>query len=661
MATRRRWLSRTLWEFRRRHVYRATGAYAISAWFVVQIADVVLPALFAPDWVLSVLVVLALLGLPAAGLLAWAYDITPGGVVRTPPADEDTLSPERPFQWNGRWIDYVIIVSLLAILAWLLMTNDPVLEPPTRAAPSIAVLPFSDLSPQQDSTYFSDGMAEAIMDSLARIPSLQVIARTSSFAYRHTDADVREVARLLGVGTLLEGSVRRFGDQVRISARLVDGQTGHQLWSQTYDARLDNVFAVQDSISRSIAAVLEIQLGGKTVVERPTLDPVAYDLYLKGRALLRQEPTEDSTDQAITQFRLALDRDPAFGLAHAGLCTAHWQQYETTRQARHVERALATCERARLQDAQRAETQIALGRLYLGTGQHEEALSAMQSALVIDAADSQAHLGMALVQEAIGQRPAAEEHFRRAIELDPAWWRNYSYLGGFYFAGGDFAAAAEQFRQAIRLEPDSARSHSNLGGALLYLSEFDAAAEAFRAAIDRQPSPTAFSNAGTSYFLAGRYEEAEVMYRVATELSPAEFRYQAFLADALRLQAGREAEADRHDLRTIDLARQRLEINSADDEALATMAHALARLGRAEQATRELAGLEKRESLGPQAHRTVALAWLTLDNPVSALAHLEAAEQLGWPAMLLRADPRFAALTAHQDPLHTTRESSLPQ
>lgn len=650
MARTRRWLSRTMWELRRRHVYRATGAYAISAWFVVQIADVVLPALYAPDWVLSVLVVLAILGLPVAAVLAWAYDITPEGVVRTSPRGEAALDQQASFQWTGRWIDYVIIISLLAILAWLLLANDPVSTPKARGAPLIAVLPFSDLSPQQDSTYFSDGMAEAIMDSLARIPSLQVISRTSSFAYRHAEADIREVARLLGVETLLEGSVRRSGDQVRISARLVDGRNGHQLWTQTYDARLDDVFAVQDSISRSIASVLEIQLGAGAVVERPTLDPVAYDQYLMGRALLRQEPTEDSTDQAIAHFQLALDRDPSFGLAHAGLCTAHWQQYETTRQSRHVERALATCERARLQDGLRAETQIALGRLYLGTGRHEQAQSAIQSALAIDPANSQAHLGMAMVQEALGRPAVAEEHFLRAIELDPAWWRNYSYLGGFYFAAGNFSAAAEQFRQAIRLEPDSARSYSNLGGALLYLSEFDAAAEAFREAIDRQPSPTAFSNAGTSYFMAARYEEAEVMYRVATEFSPEEFRYQAFLADALRLQPGREAEADHNDLRTIELARRRLEINPADDEALAAVVHALARLGRTEQAMLELAGLETRESLGPPAHKTLALAWLALDDQAAAMVHLQAAERLGWPEMLLRADPRLAGLMAHQEP-----------
>ena len=640
-----------MWELRRRHVYRAVGAYAISAWFVVQIADVVLPALFAPEWVLSVLVVLAILGVPVAVILAWVYDITPTGVVRTGPAPETTDRSERPFRWTGRWIDYVIICGLLGILGWVLISNHSVTEPALRDTPSIAILPFTDLSPERDSAYFSDGMAEAIMDSLARVPSLQVTARTSSFAYRHVDTDVREVARLLGVGNLLEGSVRRSGEQVRISTRLIDGQSGRNLWSQTYDARLDDVFAVQDSISRAIAKVLEVQLGGAAVVERPTHDQIAYDLYLKGRALLRQEPTPESTNQAIEQFSLALQRDPAFGLAQASLCTAHWQQYETTRETRHVERALATCERARLQDPMRAETQIALGWIHLGTGRHDDALSAMQAALALDPDNSQSHLGLGLVHERLGDRELAEEHFLQAIALDPAWWRNYSYFGGFHFAAGDFAAAAAQFRQAIRLEPDSARSYSNLGGALLYQGEFDQAAEAFSQAIERQPSPTAFSNAGTSYFLAGRYEEAEVMFRVAVEFSPAEFRYQAFLAEALRLQAGREQEAGELDRVTIDLVRQRLAVNPTDDEARAMMIQSLAQHGLADQALEELTALGPPENLGPTAHRALALAWLNLGDDAASRSHLQAAIELGWPSILLTADPRLAELVGEQHAL----------
>ncbi len=644
------WLSQTIWELRRRHVYRAVGAYAISAWFVVQIADVVLPALFAPDWVISVLVLLAILGLPAAAVLAWAYDITPQGVVRTEPREDQALSGRFRLSWTGRWVDYVIICGLLGILIWMLVGNDSApTAPSTRLGPSIAVLPFSDLSPQHDSAYFSDGMAKAIMDNLARIPSLQVTARTSSFAYRHAEADARDVARLLGVDALLEGSVRRVGDHVRISTRLVDGRSGHHLWNETYDGRLDDIFALQDRISSAVADLLEARLTGAEPVPPPTRDQIAYDHYLRGRALLREEPTPDSTDQAIEQFRRALNRDPGFALAHAALCTAHWQQYEITSEARHVERALATCERALLQDPMRAETQIALGRIYLGTGRSDEALSAMEAALRLDPDNSQAHLGMGVVQEQLGDRNQAEAHFQTAIKLDPAWWRSYSYLGVFHMHGGNFAAASDQFSQAIRLEPDSVRSHSNLGGALLYQGEFNRAAEAFGQAIARQPSPFAFANAGTSYFMAGRFEEAEVMFRAATELLPADFRYWAFLAAAVRLQGGRENEARAYDRRTIGLARRRLEVNPADDEAHAALVQALAETGQVAEAEVERARLDELEQVGPIGHRTMALAALALGDQTAAYEHIEAARNSGFPMVLLSNDPRLAGLLENRN------------
>ena len=634
-------------ELRRRHVYRAVGAYIISAWFVVQMADVVLPALFVPAWVVSLLVVLAILGLPVAGLLAWAYDITPEGVVRSGRLRAEASSGRASFSWTGRWIDYVIICGLLGILGWILMTSDSVTDSGRHDTPSIAVLPFSDLSPEQDSAYFSDGIAEAIMDSLAVVPTLQVTARTSSFAYRQAGTDVREVARLLGVDNLLEGSVRRVGNQVRISTRLVDGRSGHHLWSETYEARLDDIFAVQDSISRAVAEVLEVRLTGNGAIERPTRDQIAYDHYLRGRAFLREEPTSDSLAQAIEQFRLALGRDPAFGLAHAGLCTAHWEQYEDTFEVHHVERARATCERARLQNPMRAETQIALSRIHLGTGQFEKALAAMQSALRVDPDNSQAHVGMGLVKEQLGALDEAEAHFLQAIELDPAWWRNYSYLGGFYMeTAGNFAAAAEQYEQAIRLEPDSALSHNNLGGALLYQGEFGRAAEAFHEAIKRQhePSPTTYANAGTSYFLEGRLAEAEVMFRVATELTATDFRPWAFLAAIVRLQGDREAEADRHDRKAVETARQRLEVNPADDDARAVLVQALARLGRVDEAAAERARLGPLEQLGHHAHRTMALAALALGDQAAARDHYNAAADAGAPMVLLSHDPRLSDL-----------------
>ncbi len=635
-----RWrLGRTLVELRRRHVYRVLGGYAIAAWLTIQIADVVLPALMAPPWVLSVLVFMALLGLPVAAILAWVYDITPAGVVRTASTPQPDLTAAT-FRWNWRWLDFLIIACLLAILLFVLV-KDP--EPSVDLEPqrSIAVLPFTDLSPDQDTAYFGDGMAEAILDSLARVPGIEIAARTSSFSSRGSEEGIPELADRLGVGSLLEGSIRKSGNRIRISARLVDGETGRQLWSDTYDGVLDDVFAVQDSISRAIVDVLRLRLlgGGEVMVKPATTNPQAYDAYLRGRSSLRREGTLENLEQSIEHFERALEQDTGFVLARAGLCTAHWQKYENTREPRHFERALATCEQARLQDPDRAETQIALGNMYRGTGQPEEARGAFEQALRLDPGNGEAHVGISRVLEDIGDFEAAERHLRKAISLDPAYWRNYSYLGGLLFAIGDYPGAAEQFEQAIRLEPDSPRSYANLGGTLLLMGEFDRAAEAFRESIQRSPTAGGFSNAGIGYFNARRFAEAEVMFRVAAEYNPADFRFLGFVADAVDMQADRQGEAEPYYQRAVKLARERLAINPADHECRSSLAVYLARLGLGEAARQELAQLALVEFPVAPIVRNMAQAHLILGDREQAFARLEQAVAAGYPTVILAAEP----------------------
>ncbi len=301
MAKKSSRLYRTLGELRRRHVIRVVGAYAVCAWLTLQVAAIIFPALMVPDWVLTVLVVLGLAGLPVVAILTWVYDITPAGVVRTIPADAP--SDERfpiPAHWNWRWLDYLVIVALLAILAFVLIDREADEIDPGQ---SIAVLPFSDLSDDGDHSYFSDGLAEALIDSLASVPGLRVISRTSSFSFRDGLTDVRKVASELGVDSVLEGSVRKSAQRVRISARLVDGRRGHSLWSQSYEGDLEDIFEVQDTIARSIAEVMQLEIhGDQRLIDRSTDDSHAYEQYLRGRAKLRSLGTLENIELAIVHF-----------------------------------------------------------------------------------------------------------------------------------------------------------------------------------------------------------------------------------------------------------------------------------------------------------------------------------------------------------------------
>ncbi|HKL53959.1 MAG TPA: hypothetical protein VJ902_08370, partial [Wenzhouxiangellaceae bacterium] len=287
MPDRRSRLDKTIGELKRRHVIRVLGAYAVTVWAILQVADIVLPALMAPDWVMTALLTASVVGAPVTAVLAWIYDLTPDGVRKTTATAPDVSPDVAAFtSIGGRWVDYLIIAALVLILAFVLLRPSPV---ETRIGTSIAVLPFTDLSADQNSRYFGDGVAEAIMDKLARISGIQLSARTSSFSFRDGNTDARQVASNLGVETLLEGSVRRAGNELRISARLIDGSSGKQVWSNTYDGSLESAFELQDKISAAIAEVMSVKLNSPNdlAADLATRNPEAFDQYLRGRSNLR--------------------------------------------------------------------------------------------------------------------------------------------------------------------------------------------------------------------------------------------------------------------------------------------------------------------------------------------------------------------------------------
>ncbi len=638
-----------LHELRRRHVIRVVGAYVFCVWVVLQVCAIVFPPLMVPAWVLTVLVVLAIIGLPLTSVLTWMYDITPRGVVRTRPLPHHEVEP---LHVNWHFVDLVVIAALLSVLAFVILKPEPsAFSQPGR---SIAVLPFSDLSVDQDNAYFSDGLSEVLIDSLGRIGGLRVMSRTSSFVFRGQDVDLASLAERLGVDSILEGSVRKSGDRVRVSARLVDARMGHNLWTDTYDARLDDIFQVQDSIARAIADVLQIQLlGDKALVDVATSVDDAYDLYLRGRAYLRREGVLENVVAAIDHFERALQLDRRFALARAGLCTAHWQRYEITRRAELAAEALQTCEDAEIHDDQRAETYLALGNILTGTGQYERALTSFNRAHEIDPDRSDLQLGLAYLMELTGQEAEAELHYRRAIELDPAYWRNYSYLSAFLAASGRLQEAITEIHKGIRLEPSSPRLYSNLGGFYLIAGDPARAAEAFTESIARGPTGPAFSNAGTAYFYSGDYARAEDMFRQAITISPADYRLHGHLAEAISIQGGHDDDAEHHYKVAIRLGKERLEVNPNDHDCRSMLALNLIKAGQQEAAQEEYLFLSEQARLSRQAHWHMGEIAFLLDDIDSALYHFRHAVELGMnpeqfahnPALQsLYDNPRFLAL-----------------
>lgn len=309
-------------ELKRRNVFRVGLTYLIVAWLLIEIANNVVTPLGLPDWTTTLVIVLLAFGFPVALILAWAFESTPEGLRR----EDDAAGTGVPFRAFGRKWDFVIIAGLVLALgyfAWDRDSRQPAHEAEAAGA-TLAVLPFEDLSPNEDQGYFADGVAEQLLDSLARVEGLQVTARTSSFAFKGRNEEVRTIGKALGVRDLLEGSVRKEGDRVRVTTQLVDTDTGYHLWSETYDRKLTDIFAVQDEIAGKVADVLKVALGvAAAQLPGMTRNVEAYEEFLKGNAAAGPF-TQESIQQALDHYERALVLDPTFSYARITLAATYY-------------------------------------------------------------------------------------------------------------------------------------------------------------------------------------------------------------------------------------------------------------------------------------------------------------------------------------------------
>jgi TolB-like protein/Tfp pilus assembly protein PilF len=310
-------------ELQRRNVYKVGIAYGVVGWLLIQIATQLFPVFEIPNWGARMVVVIVLLGFPVALILAWAYELTPEGLQRTDEVDPQLSRTRRP----GRKLDFVIIGVLLAVIAVMTFRHyrPAIFGPNEAASKSIAILPFIDLSQTKEQDYFSDGITEQIINSLAHIHGLLVVARTTAFSFKNKDMDVREVGRQLHVTHMLEGSVNRGPDKVRVVARLIDVANGFHLWSETYYSTEKDLLSLQSDVAKKVASALRIELHLAETTQfakSPTQDPEAYDLYLRGRYLLNKR-TPDSIQKGRALFEQAVAKDPQFALGHAGIADSY--------------------------------------------------------------------------------------------------------------------------------------------------------------------------------------------------------------------------------------------------------------------------------------------------------------------------------------------------
>jgi adenylate cyclase len=529
-----------LTELKRRKVYRAALVYAAVGWVLLEMADVVFPRLGLPDWTVNLVLALILFGFPLAIVFAWIFDFSPQGVVRT-----QSISPEVQHRFSITGIvEFILICVLVVTVGYLYVDRlslrkgmveleSAVQEKPGAGQPAvprpdqyraIAVLPFADMSEAGDQAWFAEGIAEELLIALSQVEELYVMARTSSFAFKDTDNTIAEIAEILGVQAVLEGSVRRSGDRVRISAQLVDASNGYNLWSGSYERELTDIFQLQDELARAIVQALRAELGvdaAKRLVAEQTQSPEAYNWFLRGRVLLDWDSPE-KLYQSISYFEKAVEADPDYAMAWGNLATARsltvlWQATEEASPS-----TIMAYERALELDPDQSEALAAKAWMAQLLQRDWETAGKLYQRAMAFREDTTATTTYAMLYLLpIDRIPHAIRLYTDAEKRDPLRAGYKANLAILLLWSGDAEAAILKAREALELNPQHFFAITALAEAYRLAGNCPAATEFLQSLpIALQQQPRIRLQAALCYAAHGDYGKARKIYEDVVETTP---------------------------------------------------------------------------------------------------------------------------------------------
>ena len=520
-------------ELKRRNVFRVAIAYAIAAWLLIEITATTFPILKLPDWSVTLVTVLVLIGFPLALILAWAFELTPEGLKK----EKDVDRSESITHVTGRRLDFIIITVLALALGYFAYekfvpdaSRDAVLvetttqavtekvvteqEEPTESDQSIAVLPFVNMSEDAGNEYFADGLSEELLNMLVKIPGLQVAARTSSFSFKGKDLTVSEIARKLSVSNVLEGSVRKSGNRVRITVQLIKADDGFHLWSESYDRILDDIFATQDEIALAVTRALKMTLMGEAPKSRPTL-PAVYELYLQGKRSFNLKG-EKNWEKAVDVLTQAVQLDPEY--APAWNLLAGTYSFQTAQGLRPRDEGLAL---SRAANDRALAIDPEFGGAWASLGSYkkfwewdwETADKAISKARQLDPYSARITIAAASMATTLGQLDKAIALYEQARILDPMSFSGLSTLGQAYMRARRFDDAISMLGQLAGSRPDYYWDYSNLG--LAHLLNGDA--EQALIEIEKNPENEMRDFATVmAYSTLGREKDAQLLLAKVT-------------------------------------------------------------------------------------------------------------------------------------------------
>jgi tetratricopeptide (TPR) repeat protein len=629
-------------ELKRRNVFRAGTAYLVLAWLTVQVADILLEAFAAPDWAIRTLIVALAIGFPITLALSWIYEITIEGVKRT----EDVLPQESITDRTGRKLDFAVIGLLLVAVImfavdrfyWRQLDDDLSTD---FYDLSVAVLPFTTASDRVP--FFLNKLSDDVAMLLRRDASLNTPSKDAIAAIPPT-TDLSAIAVRLGVRYVAEGTIDIADSDICLSVSLFDHKQGKSLWTEVFTN--SNPQLVVDAVTDAI--LVEIS-GHKLGVSTKIVDADAYQLYLRAQQI---GAIEDEWEEARLLYKEALEIEPRFAKALASLCSLEVGQYHLDSTLSKFEDAEQNCHRAWTIDEHFTEVQLALGKLYLQSGQTERARESFEKVLSKNRYDFEAQLQLAN-SYSDDQPGVAESLLRQLIQIHPGSPNAYVSLQHLLFRQGRYEEAAEYARWAVRLRPHDFGFKWRLSSNLIMAGYFGEAEILLREMIESGESVPGYlaeveSNLAFVLYFQGRFADAAELFRNATVRDPDEPMFHRNLGDAVWHQSGSDA-ARPIFLKAIEVAKLQLDINPENYWAIESIIVSYASVGDALDATRYQARAIDFAADDPLLHYSLAIAASRLGAPIAAIQHASRAEELGYPTALLNDDPDISAARALVD------------
>jgi len=519
---------------------------------------------------------------------------------------------------------------------------------PIPRTKQVAVLPLSVADGDAQTAAFGAGLTETLTAKLTQLtgdPSLQVVPATEIRGKHVGTAD--DARKEFGVNLVLEGSLHKSGQQVRVNYILVDARTRRQLRAESLTFAAMDSFAAEDAVVNGAVRMLELEIQGrqrKALETHGTQVAGAYDYYLQGRGYLQNYDREENLDSAVQVFERALAIDPGYALAYAGLGDAYWKKYRSNKEPSWIEKSRAACQQASRLDSKLSSAHTCLGTLSAGTGNYQEAAREFERAVETEPTNDDAFRGLAGAYERLGKPEEAENTYRRAIELRPHYWAGYNWLGAFYYRHVRFREAAEMFNQVVALAPDSFLGYSNLGATYVEQARYADAIKILEQSIAIRPSDYGYTNLGNAHFFLRRYEEADQAYQQAIKLSEKDSLLWWNLGDGYYWTPGKRSQSVAAYRQGITTADEELRVNPKNSYSYGVLAICHAMLGEKKLALDALGSGLQLSPADPFLLFQAALVYNQFGQSDEAIAWLKKAQTAGYSQARIRDYPNFDSL-----------------